>query len=63
MVLRNTIVRLIGKCCDFCCKSDNKAEKRAELSTYSVSEDLVAELKFGPLYEFYKRAEFEYKEL
>ena len=63
MLLRVTIARCIGRCLEKCCESDNAAEKRAELATYSVSEDYIAEIKFGPLYEFFKRAEIEHRAL
>lgn len=64
MFLRNTIVRCLGACCEKCCGgSKSKEEMRAESSTYSVSEDFVSEIKFGPLYEYFKRSELEYRAL
>jgi len=63
MTLRVTIIRCIGKCCDKCGESDNAAEKRMELATFSVSEDFISEIKFGPLYEYFKRSELEYRAL
>jgi hypothetical protein len=63
MACRLTIVRCLGRCCDKCNETDNAAEKRMELATFSVSEDFIAEIKFGPLYEYYKRAELEHRAL
>lgn len=63
MLFRLTVLRGIGKCTDKCGETDNAAEKRMELATFSVSEDFVAEIKFGPLYEYYKRSELEYRAL
>jgi len=64
MFLRNTIVRLLGACCEKCCGGEkSKEEKRASSTTFSVSEDFISEIKFGPLYEYYKRSEIEHKAL